>query len=69
MICVQRVQRFMMAIMILLSLVLMQLGYMLVAKAILVFMVLMICVWASFNVCPSISVLKKFLPDCKFGDN
>lgn len=67
--CVQRVQRFMMAFMILLSVGLMHMGFFYEGSALLGFISFMIIVWAIFDFCPSIFLLKKIMPDCTFGAN
>lgn len=67
--CVQRVQRVMMALIILLSVGLMHMGYFFEGSYILAFVSFMIFMWAIFDFCPSIFLLKKVLPDCKFGTN
>ncbi len=66
MICVQRVQRLMMAFIILMSVGLIHMGYFYEGSGILAFVSAMIFVWAIFDFCPSIFLLKKILPDCKF---
>ncbi len=67
MICAQRIQRLMMAIFIIASIGVLH-GYdFYIGTYMLVFMAVMLFVWAIADFCPSIWMLRKFLPDCKFG--
>lgn len=67
--CVQRVQRVLMGIIIILSVGLIHMGYFYEGSGILSFVGFMMIVWGIFNFCPSMALLRKFLPECKFGDN
>lgn len=64
--CVERVQRIMMAIMLGIILALFGLGYFKIAVILQTFMIAMLLVWAAANFCPSTWVLKKLLPPCKW---
>ncbi len=67
MICVERIQRLMMAIFIIASIGVLH-GYdFYIGTYMLLFMAVMLAVWAVTNFCPSIWMLSKFLPKCKFS--
>lgn len=69
MICVERVHRIMMALMIVISIGLLHMGYFYISTYLLLFISIMILIWAITDFCPSIFVLRKFLPNCRFGAN
>lgn len=64
--CVERVQRIMMAIMLGIILALFGMGYMKLAVILQTFMIAMLLVWAATNFCPSTWMLKKILPPCEW---
>jgi len=64
--CVSRIQRLMTAFMLGLILLLALTGYVGVAVALQVFVISMMILWALSDFCPSIWVLKKFLPPCEW---
>jgi hypothetical protein len=66
MLCAQRVQRLMMAIMLGIVLMLAGSGMLQAAFVLQVFIMIMIIVWALTNFCPSIWFLQKVLGDCDF---
>ncbi len=68
MICVERVQRILMALLIVASIGGIHSGaFFFGATYILLFIAIMLVVWAITDFCPSIWLLSKFLPRCKFG--
>ena len=62
--CAERVTRFMTVGMIFVIMYLLQAGSQTIALALLAFMAIMMAIWGAFDFCPSIWVLKKFLPSC-----
>lgn len=64
--CVERVQRIMMAIMLGIILALFGMGYIKLAVILQTFMIAMLLVWAATNFCPSTWMLKKILPPCEW---
>jgi len=66
--CVERVQRLMMAIMLGLIMGLAGAGMFKAAFLLQLFIMIMLIVWAFTNFCPSIYVLKKILPPCNFEE-
>ncbi len=69
MICVQRIQRIIIAILLIATVGILHgnANGFYIATYILIFMAVMMFVWAITDFCPSIWLLRKFLPDCKFG--
>ena len=66
MLCAQRVQRLLMAIMLGLVLLLASTGMTQLAVVLQIFIIVMIVVWALTNFCPSIWFFQKVLGDCDF---
>ncbi|PID47421.1 MAG: hypothetical protein CR967_04285 [Proteobacteria bacterium] len=67
MICVERIHRIIMAIFIIASIGVMH-GYdFFIGTYMLVFMAVMLLIWALTNFCPGVFILKKLIPTCKFG--
>ena len=66
--CVERVQRLMMAIMLGLIMGLAGAGMFKAAFLLQLFVMIMLIVWAFTNFCPSIYVLKKIFPPCNFEE-
>ncbi|MBN2767604.1 MAG: hypothetical protein JXQ68_00750 [Campylobacterales bacterium] len=64
--CVERAQRLVMAIMLGLIMGLAASGLIAVAFILQLIMMIMLIVWALTNFCPSIFLLKKILPPCKW---
>ncbi len=65
MICAQRIHRIVMAIFIIASIGIMH-GYdFYIGTYMMVFMAVMLLVWAIADFCPVLFVLRKILPDCK----
>lgn len=62
--CYQRAQRLLMAIMLGIMLWLYATNFFIIAAVINVFMIVMLLMWAFFDVCPAIAILRKFLPSC-----
>jgi hypothetical protein len=62
--CAERVTRFMTVAMILLIMYLLSIGSSTIALALLAFMAIMMTIWGAFDFCPSIWMLRKFLPSC-----
>jgi hypothetical protein len=62
--CAERVTRFMSVGMLMLILFLFTQGSQTIALALIVFMATMTAIWGAFDFCPSIWVMKKFLPPC-----
>ena len=67
--CVERIQRIMMAIMVGVVMFLFNSGLVMVANIIGGFMILMMLVWAISDFCPSIWALGKMMKPCDFGKN
>ncbi|MEY4505198.1 MAG: hypothetical protein RL154_1495 [Pseudomonadota bacterium] len=63
MFCAERIQRVMMAAMLMLSFYLISIGNSL-GMAILAFIIFMVIVWAFTDFCPSIAILKKIIGSC-----
>lgn len=69
MICVERVHRLMVAIFIIASIGVLH-GYdFYIGTYMLLFVSIMMTIWAITNFCPAVYILGKFLPNCKFGTN
>jgi hypothetical protein len=66
MLCVERVQRLIMAIMLGIIMGLAASGWIAAAFILQLFMMIMLIIWALTNFCPSIFLLKKILPSCKW---
>lgn len=66
MICVERVHRIIMALVIIASIGVMHMGYFFEGTYILIFVASMMVIWSVFNFCPMVSILRKILPDCAF---
>jgi hypothetical protein len=66
--CVERVQRLMMAMMLGIIMGLAGAGMMKLAFLLQLFMMIMLIVWGLTNFCPSTSILKKILPPCNFDE-
>ncbi len=64
--CAERAQRLIMAIMLGLIMGLAASGWIAAAFILQLFMMIMLIVWALTNFCPSIFLLKKILPPCKW---
>jgi len=64
--CVSRVQRIMIAIVLGLVILFYFMGFMTVALVLQVFVIVMLLIWAMTNFCPSIWLLKKLLPPCSW---
>ena len=64
--CAERAQRLIMAIMLGLIMGLAASGWIAVAFILQLIMMIMLIVWALTNFCPSIFLLKKILPPCKW---
>jgi hypothetical protein len=64
--CAERVQRLIMAIMLGLIMGLAASGWIATAFILQLIMMIMLIVWALTNFCPSIFLLKKILPPCKW---
>ena len=62
--CAERVTRFMTVGMIFVIMFFIQQGSITIALALLGFMAVMMAIWGAFDFCPSIWMLKKFLPSC-----
>ena len=65
--CVERIQRLMMAVMLGVVLFLFNSGMAMIGNIIGGFMIVMIFVWAIADFCPSIWVLGKIVKPCNFG--
>ena len=65
--CVERVQRFLTATMLLLITALALNGFFYLSVGLQIFVIAMLMVWAATNFCPSIWVLNKILPPCKWS--
>ncbi|MDY0238767.1 MAG: phosphoribosylaminoimidazole synthetase [Campylobacterales bacterium] len=65
--CVERVQRFLTAAMLLLITALALNGFFYLSVGLQIFVIAMLMVWAVTNFCPSIWVLNKILPPCKWS--
>ncbi|MCK9257554.1 MAG: phosphoribosylaminoimidazole synthetase [Sulfurospirillaceae bacterium] len=65
--CVERVQRFLTAAMLLLITALALNGFFYLSVGLQIFVIAMLMVWAATNFCPSIWVLNKILPPCKWS--
>ena len=64
--CVERVQRILTAIVLIIILGLFGTGYFKLAVILQTFVIVMILVWAVTNFCPSIWILRKIIPPCKW---
>jgi len=65
-VCAERIHRLMMAFMVGVSMFLFLNGtLMLIASTLQAFIILMIIIWAIFDFCPSLWMLKKVLKPCK----
>lgn len=64
--CVERAQRLIMAIMLGMIMGLAASGWIAAAFILQLIMMIMLIVWALTNFCPSIFLLKKILPPCKW---
>ncbi len=64
--CVERLQRIMMAIMLSLIVVLFFSGFIKVAVVLQAIVIAMLLIWAITNFCPSIWVLRKIVPPCQW---
>jgi hypothetical protein len=62
--CAERVTRFMTVGMILFVMFALTQGMTTLALGLLLFMAIMMTIWGAFDFCPSIWMLKKFLPSC-----
>ena len=62
--CAERIQRFMMAFMMLVILALLAKGIMVVALALLAFVAIMLTIYGLFDFCPSTWMLTKLLGSC-----
>ena len=62
--CAERVTRFMSVGMLLFILYSLTQGMQVLAMSLIVFMAVMTAIWGAFDFCPSIWMLKKFLPSC-----
>ncbi len=65
--CVEKVHRVMMAIFVTIILISVNVGAMLLANILMIFMIIMLLSWAFFNFCPAVTILSKFLPSCECG--
>lgn len=65
--CVERVQRLMMAIMLGLIMGFAGAKMFAVAFVLQLFVIIMLVIWAITDFCPSTYILKKILPPCEFG--
>jgi len=63
-VCAERMQRFLMAFMMMLILVLLSKGAMTVALALLAFVAIMLVIYGMFDFCPSTWVLTKLFGSC-----
>lgn len=66
MVCVERVHRFIIALVIIASIGIMHAGHFFLGTYILVFVAAMMLLWSFFNFCPMVFILKKILPTCNF---
>jgi hypothetical protein len=64
--CVERLQRLMMAFMLGLILALAWSGFSEIAVILQAFVIVMILIWAVTNFCPSIWTLRKLVPPCQW---
>jgi hypothetical protein len=62
--CVERFHRLMMAALLIVTILLFISAKEVLAIAILVFMVLMLSIWAVFDFCPALKILSKFMKSC-----
>ncbi|MEF3191428.1 MAG: hypothetical protein K6347_02610 [Campylobacterales bacterium] len=62
--CVERVQRLMMAVLLGLIAYFVSVNATGIALLLIIFMMAMVLIWAFTNFCPSIWMLSKFLPKC-----
>lgn len=65
--CVERIQRLMMAAFLVVIFYCVSAGLTTVSLVLIAFMFVMLVVWAIADFCPSIWMLRKFLPSCKKG--
>lgn len=62
--CVERVHRFIMALVIIGSIGVMHAGHFFLGTYILIFVAAMLLIWSFFNFCPMVIILGKILPSC-----
>lgn len=65
--CVEKIQRLMMAALLMVIFYCVNANMIALGSLLIVFMFIMIVVWALTDFCPSIWMLGKFLPSCKKG--
>ena len=65
MFCVERVQRAMTAMVLIVVMGLLAKGFFVAANIILGFVILMMTIWALFDFCPAVFILSKILPHCE----
>jgi len=63
--CAERIQKFLMATVLVVALFLFLNSFIFLATIIQGFVIAMILAWAIFDVCPALWILKKFTPSCK----
>lgn len=64
--CVERLQRIMMALVLALIIALAFSGFTKIAVVLQVFVLVMLLIWAVTNFCPSIWILQKVVPPCEW---
>lgn len=64
--CAEKIQRFLMAIMLTVILVLFTTGYVQIAVVLQTLVIVMVVVWAFTDFCPSLWLFKKIFGSCEF---
>ena len=62
--CTERIHRLMMVALLLVAIFLFLSAKEVLGMAVLIFMVLMLSVWAIFDFCPALKILSKFMKSC-----